>query len=212
MKTRDLIVLTSLQMFNEEGESTLTAVDIANELDISPGNLYYHFKGKPQIVAEIFTRFSQQLTPMMWVRSDDIPPLEDSWLHGYVLLELLYNYRFFFRNVAEFQYRYPDTGSRLIKLIDQLEKSGQMAIAYLGERGVLALDPTRRELIRRLAEQINLTRLYYPNYRAHRAELTRRAFIEETSLQILMLLSPYLSSAQISAVQRLHSDYLTAAN
>ena len=39
MKRRDVILEVSLVLFNQEGEANLSAVDIANELDISPGNL-----------------------------------------------------------------------------------------------------------------------------------------------------------------------------
>ena len=64
MKTRDKILLTSLKLFNDEGEPSVTTVDIANELDISPGNLYYHFHGKEAIIAELFDAFEVELVEL----------------------------------------------------------------------------------------------------------------------------------------------------
>ena len=61
MKTRDRILHTSLALFNEEGEATTTTIDIANELNISPGNLYYHFTAKDQIIAALFQQYEQAM-------------------------------------------------------------------------------------------------------------------------------------------------------
>ena len=56
MKTAERILLVALTLFNERGERNVTAADIALELDMSPGNLYYHFKGKESIVIALYSQ------------------------------------------------------------------------------------------------------------------------------------------------------------
>src|SRR5690606_39711851 len=53
-KTRDRIVLESLALFNIQGERNVTTNHIAAHLGMSPGNLYYHFRNKQEIIAELF--------------------------------------------------------------------------------------------------------------------------------------------------------------
>ena len=61
MKTAQRILLTALALFNRHGENTVTSVDIALELDISPGNLYYHFKGKESMVVALMQMHEEHM-------------------------------------------------------------------------------------------------------------------------------------------------------
>ena len=60
MKTRDKIVYAALELFNEHGERSITTNHIAEHIEISPGNLYYHFRNKQEIVRDIFTLYSAE--------------------------------------------------------------------------------------------------------------------------------------------------------
>ena len=75
-------------------------IDIANEMDISPGNLYYHFKGKDQIIAEIFQQYelalSGTLTAPIERPLSATGNVEENWYYLYVVMEEMYQYRFLY--------------------------------------------------------------------------------------------------------------------
>ena len=55
--TKEKIIETSIKLFNEKGCLNTSTRHIADELGISVGNLYYHFKNKEEILIEIFLRY-----------------------------------------------------------------------------------------------------------------------------------------------------------
>lgn len=58
--TRERIVDAAIQLFNERGVGAVTTNHVAAHLKISPGNLYYHFRNKEEIVREAFDRMNAE--------------------------------------------------------------------------------------------------------------------------------------------------------
>lgn len=158
MKTRDRILETSLILFNEEGEHNVTTVDIANEMDISPGNLYYHFKGKESIIDALFTRFEHEFGALVRESGEARLDLKDYWFFIYVVFEELYKYRFLFVDLGEIMLRYHDIERRLRRLIGQIRTATSQILRHLDEQSSLIMDP-HQQLV--LSDTITMIILYW---------------------------------------------------
>ena len=86
MKTKDRILLTSLTLFNDEGEPNVTTVDIAAEMDISPGNLYYHFKGKEAIIEQLYLAMEKDLKDILKTQVTNEINDANGWSSLYVVV------------------------------------------------------------------------------------------------------------------------------
>ena len=67
---RERIVVASLQLFNELGTHTVSTNHIAAHLSISPGNLYYHFANREEIIRAIFPRAAEAVRGALPVSAD----------------------------------------------------------------------------------------------------------------------------------------------
>ena len=92
------IVESSLQLFNEHGERNISTNHIANHLNISPGNLYYHFANKDEIIVQLFKRYSRDLLDYL---THTTLPINMSQTTEYMagVYEVMWNYRFLFSDV-----------------------------------------------------------------------------------------------------------------
>ncbi|ARU58572.1 TetR family transcriptional regulator [Oleiphilus messinensis] len=99
MKTRDRIILASLELFNAQGERNVTTNHIAAHLNISPGNLYYHFRNKTDIVYEIFLKYQDLVTNYLKIPEDRGLTVADEFFYLESVFEGLWAYRFFHRDL-----------------------------------------------------------------------------------------------------------------
>ncbi|MDI9244113.1 TetR/AcrR family transcriptional regulator [Marinobacter sp. CHS3-4] len=99
MKTRDKILLSSLELFNERGERNVTTNHIAAHLAISPGNLYYHFRNKSDIIYEIFLEYEKLVDFYLDIPENRPMTLDDLTFYLESVFDGLWSYRFFHRDL-----------------------------------------------------------------------------------------------------------------
>ena len=96
MKTKERILLVAAELFNRNGVGVVTTNHIAKTMEISPGNLYFHYDNKEEIIEELFARMAKD-TYQIWRprRTQKVTPLE--FINEN--FELYWNYRFFHREM-----------------------------------------------------------------------------------------------------------------
>ncbi|MCY4043705.1 MAG: TetR/AcrR family transcriptional regulator [Cellvibrionales bacterium] len=205
MKTRDRILLTALTLFNEEGEQNVTTVDIANEMDISPGNLYYHFKGKESIIESLYAQFDADFSQLLQQSEIAEMSLENHWYFMYVIFEEIHKYRFFYLNQTDILQRYQDIGRRFKRLVKQKVKTIELLCKSLIEANALSDSLVGSQ---QLAENISFTLLYwFPYQQLINPSADYDKIIHAGVYQILSLIVPYAQLEDHSIAQSLLSIY-----
>jgi AcrR family transcriptional regulator len=100
MATREKILDTALALFNEDGTSAVSTNHIAEAAGISPGNLYYHFHNKEEIIRELFERLSAENDAAFALPADTLPTLSDLQRMVKANYKILWQYRFAHRELV----------------------------------------------------------------------------------------------------------------
>ncbi len=100
-RTRARILAESQRLFNERGVARVTTGMIAASLDMSPGNLYYHFRNKDAIVEQLLRRFEERIDVEPGRARDAAAAIEDLWLYLHLMLEAIRDYRFIYRDLDD---------------------------------------------------------------------------------------------------------------
>ena len=206
-RTRERILETALTLFNRFGEPNITTADIAGEMEISPGNLYYHFRNKDQIIVELFAAFERRLDGLLTLPAGRGAGVEDLWLLLHLLFEAMWDHRFLFRDLDEILSRNRKLASRFALIT----RRGVRTVIELC-RGMVATGAMRaseRE-IAALADNVAVVATYWISYQkiaaGERADET--VSLDRAAYQVLSLIAPFLRGDARALLDRLSQDYL----
>lgn len=189
--TRTRILVASLSLFNEQGEPSTTTNEIANEADISPGNLHYHFKKKSHLVEALLSEFQADVRRILDPPRGDQVTLDDFWAFLHTLLEALAAYRFLFRDMETLVSTYPQVRHALQGFSRGLTGMMQIYIEALRTSGYLAMDDREVPIVCRNLVVITLFSERYDDING--AALTADASALRIAQSILGMLLPYSS-------------------
>lgn len=213
-RTRERILELSLRLFNDFGEPNITTTVIAEEMNISPGNLYYHFRNKDDIVNSIFAQFEEEIVRMLSVPSGGRNTMQDVWLYLHHLFELVWRYRFFYRDLSDLLSRNRTLELQFKVILDHKLKLARQLCERL--RAEHALEATDQE-IGAMATNMAVTATYWLSYEYVR---NPRKYSEQQAIndalargcyQVLSMIAPYLRGETRQSFQKLSEDYLKKA-
>ena len=139
--TRDRILDGALRLFNAEGVGAISALDVAVALGISPGHLYYHFKGKPEILDMLAAAYQAEVEIVLHSAAaacrGDGATLATLWTHVHILAEEAWDARFLYREAGALALRYPDLGPRIRRIVAAERETLRGMLVALAQRGAI---------------------------------------------------------------------------
>jgi len=213
-RTRERILDAALALFNRLGEPHVTTAVIADELNISPGNLYYHFRNKDEIIGDLYAAFEMDVVPLLVAPADRAAQVDDLWFLLHLLFERMWAYRFLYRDLDEITSRNRKVALRFALLT----RRGQDTVIELC-RGLVAtgtMRATERE-IAALASNAVMIATYWMSFRRLVAGPATGSANDAANdgepgfaaYHVLTLIAPYLCGADRALIERLGADYLS---
>ena len=204
--TRERILATSLQLFNAQGLAAVSTHRIAAELEISSGNLHYHFKAKQLIVERLFRRFEERLE-LLNISAGAVKAIDDLWLALHLRFEAIDEYRFVYRDMAFLSSEYPELGQRAQALTAQNMLAAKALCEALVAAGVIEAQPQEAQM---LAVQMVFTTTCWLSFERllPGREGLQQADAGFAAFVTLTLVAPYVSRESRPYLDYLRSKYL----
>lgn len=202
-QTRQRILDAALTMFNAQGEPNVTTNHIADELEISPGNLYYHFRNKDDIIEQLFVGYEQRMDAALGAPEGRLPGLEDVWLQLHQVFECIWDFRFLYRDLVDILSRNRRLRLRFARILKRGDEQAHKVMRGLVQAGVMRASADE---VHAAATNVLVIATFWMNYAAARGDKDEQVSIRAGIVQVMMLIAPFLRDAE-----RVHLNTLTRA-
>jgi AcrR family transcriptional regulator len=208
-RTAERILEVTLALFNRFGEPNVSTTLISAELGISPGNLYYHYPAKDELINSLFDRYERALAELLRA-ADDVCNVEDAWLFFHMLFELIWAYRFLYRDLNDLLSKNRRLETHFQFVLKNKSKAVQNVLDGLARSNAMRMDgadvaPVATAMVVVLTYWLSFEYVRDPRHalepEAASAALMRGAF------HVLSLLSPYLEPDQREHLHALVGNY-----
>ena len=193
MKTRDIIIETARELFNDRGTRHVTTNHIAEQAGISPGNLYYHFRNKEDIIRALFEQLNAYgLEEYQKVLQHYPPGTLESMEQTFAMIQAFnWRYRFFKRELTALIMNDPELKTRFHEVNRMQLGIIEQSIRQAMEQGLLRrLDDRSLEL---LTEEVWLVTLFWLNYLEVGGEEVNEQTLNRGSAMLRNILAGYLA-------------------
>ncbi|MCF2907698.1 TetR/AcrR family transcriptional regulator [Pseudoalteromonas sp. DL2-H2.2] len=211
MNTKEKIIRTSIALFNLHGERTITTNHIASNMGISPGNLYYHFKNKEDIIRNIFAQYSEHLSTHFKPLGAHDEPVEQLTQYLDSLFELMWRYHFFYDNLNDILARDDALKKDYIAFQARLFEQVMAVVIGLREAEVIAIS---NEDAKELAHMLKLVVSFWTPYvKARRMTgVLEQQDIYNGIVKVLVLFKPYGTALSRDKIEQLQQHYQAMAD
>jgi AcrR family transcriptional regulator len=207
-RTRERILEASLRLFNEFGEPNVTTTVIADDLNISPGNLYYHFHSKDEIVNALFAEFEREIEETLAAPARRAPNVEDMWLFLHLLFEGIWKYSFLYRDLDDLLSRNRLLEVHFKQILAHKVKTAAALCEGLVATGEMKASPGERQA---LATNMAVIATYWLPFEYARDPRRRDAGsgLGRGVYQVMSMMAPFLQGASRQLLQQLSKEYVT---
>ncbi|WP_068544329.1 TetR/AcrR family transcriptional regulator [Thalassotalea crassostreae] len=193
MKTREKIIHASIELFNAEGERNITTNHIASHLGISPGNLYYHFRNKEDIIFAIYSEYADDLiNEFKSMDTLDKNPLNSIMRYMDIVFALISKFRFFYSNLPVLLAKNPALKKRYSEIQKDIIVKVRTMLVSLKDADIIAI---KDEEISDLTTLVRITTTFWLSYLQTQSEdiTIDDVSLYEGLLKIFALFSPYVT-------------------